>query len=160
MTGVQTCALPICFPVTIGRMLGKSVYRYFLSEEVGFHIQKDVELIQNKTALSYEKNGFPGNRTFVISKNVVTDNFNNPIGIITVFTDITGLKRANEEVLNTKKAELITNTLKLMHLSDLNQSMVNDLVKVTPHTNKEGILLMCNKFYAELLSTEKAELLG
>jgi len=119
-------------------LLGKSVYRYFLSEEVGFHVQKDVELIQNKTALSYEKNGFPGNRTFVISKNVVTDNFNNPIGIITVFTDITGLKQANEEVLNTKKAELITNTLKLMHLSDLNQSMVNDLVKVTPHANKEG----------------------
>lgn len=119
-------------------LLGKSVYRYFLSEEVGFHVQKDVELIQNKTALSYEKNGFPGTRTFVISKNVVTDNFNNPIGIISVFTDITGLKQANEEVLNTKKAELITNTLKLMHLSDLNQSMVNDLVKVTPHTNKEG----------------------
>lgn len=119
-------------------LIGKSVYRYFLSNEVGFHVQKDVELIQSRTALSYEKNGFPGNRTFIISKNVVLDNQDNPIGIITAFTDISELKKANEDIVNTKKIELITSTLKLMHLNEMNSSLINDLVKVTPHTNKEG----------------------
>ena len=119
-------------------LIGKSVYRHFLSNEVGFHVQKDVELIQSRTALSYEKNGFPGNRTFIISKNVVLDNQDNPIGIITAFTDISELKKANEDIVNTKKIELITSTLKLMHLNEMNSSLINDLVKVTPHTNKEG----------------------
>lgn len=130
-------------------LVGKSVYRYFRSDEVGFHVQKDVELIQNRTALSYEKNGFPGNRTFVISKNVVPDVQNNPIGIITVFTDISELKKANEDILNTKKVELISSTLKLMHLNEMNSSLIADVVKVTPHADKEGqeqIRQITNKF--------------
>ena len=130
-------------------LIGKSVYRYFLSDEVGFHVQKDVELIQGLTALSYEKNGFPGNRTFVISKNVVLDTQNNPLGIITAFTDISALKKANEDIINTKKVELISSTLKLMHLNEMNSSLISDLVKVTPHANKEGqemIRQITNKF--------------
>lgn len=130
-------------------LIGKSVYRFFLSDEVGFHVQKDVELIQNRMALSYEKNGFPGNKTFIISKNVVLDNQANPIGIITVFTDISALKKANEDVVNTKKIELITSTLKLMHLNEMNSSLINDLTKVTPHADKEGqeqIRHITNKF--------------
>jgi PAS domain S-box-containing protein len=130
-------------------LIGKSVYRYFLSDEVGFHVQKDVELIQNKMALSYEKNGFPGNRTFIISKNVVYDNQDNPIGIITVFTDISELKKANEDVVNTKKIELISSALKLMHLNEMNTSLISDIVKITPHATKEGqelIRQITNKF--------------
>ncbi len=130
-------------------LLGKSVYRYFLSEEVGFHVQKDVELAQSKSSLSYEKNVFPGDSIYLVSKNVVSDNRDNPIGIITVFTDISDLKKANENVLNTKKVELISSTLKLMHLNEMNGSLINDLVKLLPHTNKEGqelIRQMSNKF--------------
>jgi PAS domain S-box-containing protein len=130
-------------------LIGKSVYRYFLSDEVGFHVQKDVELIQSKVDLSYEKKGFPGNRLFIISKNVVLDNKDNPIGIITVFTDISALKKANEDIVNTKKIELISSTLKLMHLNEMNSSLINDLIKVTPHATKEGqelIRQMGNKF--------------
>ena len=130
-------------------LIGKSVYRYFLSDEVGFHVQKDVELIQSGTALSYEKNGFPGNRTFVISKNVVLDTQSAPLGIITAFTDISALKKANEDIINTKKIELISSTLKLMHLNEMNSSLIGDLVKVTPHASKEGqelIRQMTNKF--------------
>ena len=130
-------------------LIGKSVYRYFLSDEVGFHVQKDVELIQSGTALSYEKNGFPGNRTFVISKNVVRDTQNAPLGIITAFTDISALKKANEDIINTKKIELISSTLKLMHLNEMNSSLIGDLVKVTPHASKEGqelIRQITNKF--------------
>jgi len=130
-------------------LIGKSVYRYFMSEEVGFHVQKDVELVQNRVALSYEKNVFPGDKVFIVSKNIVSDNQDNPIGIITVFTDISELKKANEDIVNTKKIELISSTLKLMHLNEMNNSLINDLVKVNPYTNKEGqelIRQISNKF--------------
>ncbi len=119
-------------------LIGKSVYRYLLSEEVGFHVQKDVELVQSKVSLSYEKNVFPGGKIFIVSKNLVFCDQGNPIGIITVFTDISDLKKANEDIVNTKKIELISSTLKLMHLNELNNSLINDLVKVNSFTNKEG----------------------
>lgn len=130
-------------------LIGKSVYRYFQSEEVGFHVQKDVELAQSKVSLSYEKTVFPGDRTFIVSKNLVFNDQDAPIGIITVFTDISELKKANEDILNTKKVELISSTLKLMHLNEMNSSLISDLVKVNPYTNKEGqelIRQMGNKF--------------
>lgn len=130
-------------------LIGKSVYRFFLSDEVGFHVQKDVDLIQTRESVAYEKNGFPGDRSFLISKNAVSDSNDHPIGIITVFTDISALKKANEEVVNTKKIELISSTLKLMHLNEMNSSLIGDLVKVTPHANREGqelIRQIGNKF--------------
>lgn len=130
-------------------LIGKSVYRYFLSEEVGFHVQKDVELAQSRASLSYEKNVFPGDKIFIVSKNLVFNDQDHPIGIITVFTDISDLKKANEDIVNTKKIELISSALKLMHLNEMNNSLINDLVKVNPFTNKEGqelIRQMSNKF--------------
>ncbi len=130
-------------------LIGKSVYRYFRSEEVGFHVQKDVELAQSKASLSYEKNVFPGDKMFIVSKNVVSDNQDNPLGIITVFTDVSELKKANDEIVNTKKIELISSALKVMHLNEMNSSLINDLVKINPYTNKEGqelIRQMSQKF--------------
>lgn len=119
-------------------LIGKSVYRYFLSEEVAFHVQKDMELIQTKTALSYEKSGFSGNRTYLISKNLVTDKQDQPTGIISFFTDVSAIKQANEEIVNTKKAELIAGTIKLMNVNELNNNLINDLQKLLPHISREG----------------------
>ena len=117
-------------------LLGKSIYRLFLSEEIGFHVQKDIELVEKGTALAYEKNGFPGNKTFIISKNVVRDSHNKPLGIITAFTDISELKKANEDIINNKKIELISSALKMTHLNEMNTSLINDLEKVLPHATK------------------------
>ncbi|TDN97099.1 response regulator [Sunxiuqinia elliptica] len=130
-------------------LLGKSIYRLFLSEEIGFHVQKDIELVEKGTALAYEKNGFPGNKTFIISKNVVRDSHDKPLGIITAFTDISELKKANEDIINNKKIELISSALKMTHLNEMNTSLINDLEKVLPHATKEGqdlIRKMTNKF--------------
>ncbi len=134
-------------------LTGKSVYRHFLSEEVGYHVQKDVELIQNKEPVSYERNVFPGNHIYIISKNIVLDIQDNPIGIISAFTDITALKKANEDIVNTKKAELISNTLKLMHVNEMNNSLINDMQKIIPHANRDGqemIRQMGNKFKLDM----------
>jgi PAS domain S-box-containing protein len=119
-------------------LLGKSVYRYFNSGEVAFHVQKDMELIQTRNNLKYEKNGFPGAKTYLISKNLVFDRNNEPIGIVSVFTDVSEIKKANEETINAKKTELISGTIKLMNVNELNSNLISDLQKLLPHTNREG----------------------
>lgn len=124
--------------VSKSELIEKSVYRYFRSDEVAFHVQKDMDLIRNKGALTYEKNVFPGDGIFFVSKNLIFDNQRNTVGIIAVFTDVTELKKAHEDVVNTKKIELISSTLKVMHLNEMNNSLINDLEKVIPHTTKEG----------------------
>ncbi|MGC9354483.1 MAG: hypothetical protein ACP5D9_11630, partial [Mariniphaga sp.] len=134
-------------------LTGKSIYRYFRSEEVAFHVQKDIDLIGNGGGLTYEKNVFPGDRIFFVSKNLIVDNQNKPVGIIAVFTDVSELKKAHEDVVNTKKIELISSTLKMMHLNEMNNSLINDLVKINPHTTKEGqdlIRQITNKFKINL----------
>ena len=130
-------------------LIGQPVYRYLRSDEVGFHVQKDVDLAQGKESIPYEKKVFPGDATFLVSKNLVHDSRNSLLGIITVYTDITALKKANEDVVNTKKIELISSTLKLMHVNEMNSSLIDDLQKIIPQTNKEGqemIRQMGNKY--------------
>ena len=119
-------------------LIGKTVYRYFDNEEVAFHIQKDMELIRTKSTLTYEKNGFPGKNTYLISKNLVFDRHHEPKGIVSVFTDISEIKRANEEIINVKKAELISGTIKLMNVNELNSNLIADLQKLLPLTGNGG----------------------
>ncbi len=130
-------------------LVGKSVYQYYLSDEVGVHIQKDVGLIQGTPVADYEAKVFPDNKTFMVSKNLVEDSHGHPVGIITVFSDITELKKNNEYILNSKKMELLSSTLQITHLSEMNNSMVEDLEKIIPYTEKQGreiIRQITNKF--------------
>lgn len=135
--------------LTKEELRGKTLYRHFRSEEVPCHVQKDMELIQSREPLSYEKNVFPGDRLFIVSKNLILDHQNNPLGIITVYTDVSELKKAGEAVVNAKKIELISSTLKVMHLNEMNNSLINELAKLQQYSNKEGqeiIRQMSNKF--------------
>lgn len=122
---------------TKDELIDRSIYRLFKGEEVAFHVQKDMELIQNRQALSYEKNGFEGTQIFLISKNLVFDRQKQPAGIVSVFTDITAVKQANEQVLNAKKAELISGAVRLMNASELNSNLIGDLQKHFPFAGKE-----------------------
>lgn len=135
-------------------LVGKSVYRHFRVEEVATHVQKDMELIQNGTTVVYEANLFfdrpdQAKKTYLISKNLVISSDNEPQGIVSAFTDLTEIKRANEEILKTKKAELISGTIKLMNVNELNSKLIGDLQRVIPLTSKEGqnlIRQMENKY--------------
>lgn len=124
-------------------LIGKSVYRNFRAEEVITHVQKDMELIQTGSALVYEApilsavsigEGTP----YLISKNMVVDKLNHPQGIVAAFADVSEIKRANDEILKNQKAELISGTIKLMNVNELNSNLIEDIQKVIPLTSKEG----------------------
>ena len=122
----------------VSELTGKSIYPLFRSDEIGAQVQKDIEIIRQKKPLSYECKVFPQDKTYIVSKNIVTDNNHSPTGIITVFTDITEQKKASEDLINAKKIELLSGAMQLMHVSELNESMIGELGKVLPHTSKEG----------------------
>lgn len=119
-------------------LTGTSVYRQFVVDEVSFHVQKDMEVIQSRGAITYEKRVFPGDRIYLVSKKAIPDNRGDSVGIVAVFTDVTDLKRAHETVMNMKKAELISSTLQVMHLNEMNHGLIQNLEKVNPHTSKDG----------------------
>jgi PAS domain S-box-containing protein len=123
------------------KLLGKSVYISMGIEDAGFHIQKDVELIQNKTTCSYEKCLCEEDRIFIFTKSLMEEG-EKPIGIISVLTDISELKKSNERLLSLKKNELISSALQLMHVSEMNNNLINDLLKIIPYANKDGRMLI------------------
>lgn len=123
-------------------LAGKSIYRLFDVEVPGFHIQKDFELIQHRNICSYERTVVSKNKIFIFTKNVMIEDQNNPVGIVLILTDITELRKANENLLELKKRELVSSALQLMHVSDMNNNMVNELGLIIPQLNKEGQVLV------------------
>ncbi len=142
-----------CLKTDSETIAGKTIYTYFLNNEIGLHALNDVQVIQTGHIEPYEAHVFDRNKTYVVSKNVVRDNKMRPIGIISVYTDISKLKKANEELINTKKMELVASALQLMHVNELNESMINELAKVLPFASKEG-----RKIIQDLTSRYKANL--
>jgi hypothetical protein len=66
-----------------------------------------------------------------------------------VLTDVSELKQAHTEVLENKKRELTSSALRLIQISELNNSFVADLSKIKTYTNKKGSDLIrqaINKF--------------
>jgi len=119
-------------------LIGKSVYPLYRSDEIGVQVQKDIEIIRLRAPLSYEGKVFTQDKTYIVSKNIVTDNNDSPTGIITVLTDITEQKKASEELINAKKIELLSGAMQLMHINELNESIISELLKVLPYASKEG----------------------
>lgn len=130
------------FGELIGRdcksLIGQSVYRYGSAENLEKHLQYDEQLLKTRNSLAYEMNRPAENKTFILSKNVLFDGQDSPVGIVTVYTDISELKRANEEIINTKKVELISSTLKLMHLSETHSNLIGEMEGIIPHACPEG----------------------
>lgn len=119
-------------------LVGQSVYRYGSAENLEVHLQHDAQLLKTGANLVYEINYNQDNKTFILSKNILFDSKNNAAGIVTVYTDVSELKKANEEVVATKKVELISSTLRLMHLSETHSNLISEMEGIVPHACPEG----------------------
>lgn len=119
-------------------LLGKSIYANFNEPEKEFHMDVDRKLISTGGSISYERIAFADDKPYIISKNVIIDIHGKSIGIISIFIDISELKKANEEIINTKKIELISSTIKLIHLTNWSASLLQDLDNILPFSNVQG----------------------
>ncbi len=115
---------------------GKMVYDYLDDARTGIHLEQDIKLKCDKKDVFYELN--LGNLDFVFSKTLFCDSQNEPQKIMCVLTDISELKQAHNDILENKKRELTSSALRLIQISELNNSLISDLSRIRTFTNKKG----------------------
>jgi len=128
-------------------LVGKTVYDFMDDEKTGLCLELDIKLKNDKLNLNYEFKF--GGRCFVCTKSLFIDSHGKSEGIMSVLTDLTELKQVHNEVLENKKRELTSSALRLIQMSELNNSLVADLLKMNAFTNKKGgeiIRKATNKF--------------
>lgn len=141
-------------------LINQLIYNLYLKNEIGLHVQKEADATYSGTTQTYEAHVFKESTTYVVSKNVVLDNNQQPSGIISVYTDISKLKQASDELLNTKNVELSANAMHLVQVNEMNEAIINDLTKILPYTSKEGKEIISNisrKFKYDTTNTRMNE---
>lgn len=120
------------------RLTGTMIYRYFSAEQSSFHFQQDVEMIALGSGRSYE--GFLGDdqREFIFSKDLLSDFRGKHVGIISVMTDVSEIKRSHAELIEGKKRELVSSALRLIHISEINNNLITELEKINRYASVEG----------------------
>ncbi len=120
------------------KLRGALVYRRFNSEHADYHLKMDSELIKNGGLINYETSNENEAKFLLFSKTLYIDTLCNPEGIMCVMTDVSKVRRVNNEILENKKRELVSSALRLIQISEQNDKLIRDLTSIQVHTNKKG----------------------
>jgi PAS domain S-box-containing protein len=115
---------------------GNSIYKYFDTSGLHYCREQDKHLICEHTGINFEYS-LNGN-DYMFSKSLFWGADKEPHGIMCLLTDITELKSVHNNLLESKKKELVSTTLRLVQISELNNSMIADLSSLTEYTNDKG----------------------
>jgi PAS domain S-box-containing protein len=115
---------------------GTIIYDYLHFMNVTIHRIHDKKLINHQEDISYEYD-LTG-RDFIFSKTLFYNSQQEPEGIMCVLTDISELKQAHNEIMESKKRELTSSALRLIQISELNNNLISDLAKINTFTTKKG----------------------
>ena len=115
---------------------GRSIYKYFETLGLNCYLDEDKKLIDERTEISFEYS-LKGN-DYLFTKSLFFGADKEPHGIMCLLTDITELKNVHNNLLENKKKELVSNTLRIVQISELNNSMIADLSSLTEYTNDQG----------------------
>ena len=126
-------------------IIGKKMYDlvYFSN---AIHRKFDFQLLNNRSAVAYEENLV--DQVFIFSKTIFYNAAAEPEGIFCIMVDITDLKKAHTEIIENKKKELTSSALRLIQVSELNNSLISELKKVNRYTSKKG-----NELISSIVST-------
>lgn len=118
---------------------GINVYDLCGSEIASLHKDYDrrlTDLVDEN--ISYEGQIGQDKHSFLFSKSVYYNSAGVPAGIICIMTDVEELKKAHSEILESKKRELASSALRLIHMSEMNNRLIADLEKINEFTSSEG----------------------
>jgi PAS domain S-box-containing protein len=119
-------------------IISKSVYRHLDRANFSFHLEHDIELINVGIDKSYESCVSEIEQTFIFSKSLFRNVKGEAVGILCIMTDVTEMKRLHQEVLESKKRELVSSALRLIQVNELNNQLISELGRVSAYTNKQG----------------------
>jgi CheY-like chemotaxis protein/DNA-binding CsgD family transcriptional regulator len=108
-------------------------YEYFSGS--GCHREKDSILINQKAIIPYECE--LAGKYFILSKTLFYNSIGEPEGIMCIMTDISDLKKAHHEIVESKKRELTSNAIRLINISEMNNSLIADLEKIHDQPNEK-----------------------
>jgi PAS domain S-box-containing protein len=77
-------------------------------------------------------------KDYIVTKTIYFNSNNVAEGFICVFSDITEMKLSHEEVVESKKRELVASAIRLIHMSKMNSKLIDDLTELAKHSDKEG----------------------
>ncbi len=112
----------------IANCANQSVYQIFDSENVALHKNEDIRLIAEKRSVHYHIKYLE--KDYLVSKSYIENKIAENPGIMCLFTDITELNKIHNEILESKKRELITTTLRVVHLNQLIDDLKTDLNQI------------------------------
>jgi PAS domain S-box-containing protein len=128
------------FEVLFGKanqiVLGANIYNYFDLTNAKIHREQDQLLINDLNDISYETE--VAGCSYIFTKTFLYNLHLGMEGIVCIMTDISELKQAHDEVMESKKRELTTGALRLIQLRELNNNLICDLEKITAHSDAEG----------------------
>jgi CheY-like chemotaxis protein/DNA-binding CsgD family transcriptional regulator len=115
-------------------------YEYFSASSC--HREKDSVLLTQKVNLAYECE--LAGKFFILSKTLFYNSIGEPEGIMCIMTDITEMKQAHHEIVESKKRELTSNAIRLINISEMNNSLIADLEKIHDQPNEKKSELIRN----------------
>jgi len=133
-----------CIDLKMNSIMGTIVYQYWSASENDYHRVKDYELINSRNDISYETKCGRTSRELIFSKTLYFNALGEPEGILCIMTDITDLKQMHNEILESKKRELASSALRLIHISEMNNNLICELGEISDHADKKGKELIRN----------------
>jgi len=130
----------VLFGTTNHVSLGTKIYDYFDDINATVHHDQDKKLINDLIDLNYET--VVAGCNYIFSKTFLFNPHIGMEGIVCVMTDVSELKQAHNEIMESKKRELTTGALRLIQLSELNNNLISDLEKINVHTDDDGTELI------------------
>ena len=119
-------------------LIGTQVYDLVPNTSNESHRGKDLELVRTHSPLAYPCLNLKNNTDYILSKSLVFNPDGAPESILNIMTDITELNKAHNEIIESKKRELTSSTLRLIQNSEMNNSIIGELEKLSQHTDKAG----------------------
>ncbi len=119
-------------------LVGTQVHELVPNTSNESHRAKDLELVRTRTNMAYPCINLKNNADFILSKSLVFNPNGEPESILNIMTDITELNRAHNEIIESKKRELTSSTLRLIQNSEMNNTIIGELEKLNQYTNNAG----------------------
>jgi PAS domain S-box-containing protein len=119
-------------------LIGETIYQYLAGGEEEIHIKTDKEVLEKKEKVTYEYLVGSEKKIYLFTKNVFYNVHGETEGVICLLTNITELKNAHELIIENKKKELTSSTLKLIQTTEQRNQLIGQLNNVGTYSNKRG----------------------
>jgi PAS domain S-box-containing protein len=130
-------------------IIGTLVYQHLFNTGTVSHQLHDKELLNSRKDISYEGKFGTNNLDIIFSKTLYFNPDGDTDGVMCLMTDITELKNMHNELLESKKRELTSSALRLIHISEMNNNLIAELGEISKyadHKGKEMIRNSINRF--------------